>query len=188
MSKILTCRFSYALSVSEIFLPLLSKNAINHPDKKWQNFTKLETTSPCDNVLLEHRLALELKERDLISNIYPVMIGQASVVSGVTVYGHFFSDGSAPSFEVNEIYVKSVESALVGHLEHLGLGTPLSADLSVSTTFKQLLKYQGFFFEGNIDEVSVKLVQRIMGMREEISSRQPFPEAMIGVESSAVAD
>ena len=46
---------------STCFACLLSKCAINHPDKPWQNFTKLEPKSRCDNELLEWRLALELR-------------------------------------------------------------------------------------------------------------------------------
>ena len=51
--------FCDGLLKSRIFLPILSRGAINHPDKSWQNFSQLTTDSNCDNVLLEHLLSLE---------------------------------------------------------------------------------------------------------------------------------
>ena len=56
-------------------MPILSRNAINHPKRDNQNFSKLTDISPCDNLLMEHRLALELKENGLLEKIYPVLIG-----------------------------------------------------------------------------------------------------------------
>ncbi len=60
---------------SKTFMCLLSKEAINHPTKEWQNFFKLTKSSKCDNVFLEHRLALELKQFGLIESVFPIMIG-----------------------------------------------------------------------------------------------------------------
>ena len=64
---------------SRIFIPILSKDAINNDARTWQNFSKLTEDSVCDNVYLEHRLALELKDMGLIEAIYPVMVGKLSV-------------------------------------------------------------------------------------------------------------
>ena len=58
--------FCEGLVSSRAFVPLLSRDAINHPDKDWQNFSKLTADSSCDNVFLEHRLAVELQELGLI--------------------------------------------------------------------------------------------------------------------------
>eukprot|EP01030_Chromulinospumella_sphaerica_P034287 gene34287-biopygen5045 len=61
--------FCNGLVKSRIFVPFLSKNAL-------ANFSTLETSTPkCDNVLLEHRLALELKEMGLIESIFPIVLG-----------------------------------------------------------------------------------------------------------------
>ena len=60
---------------SRIFLPILSRNAINNDNNTRSNFRKLTKYSKCDNVLLEYNLALELRERGLIELVYPVMIG-----------------------------------------------------------------------------------------------------------------
>lgn len=54
-----------------IFVPILSKKGIK------SRFEGLEEeTSKIDNVFLEHRMALELKERNLITNIVPVFVGE----------------------------------------------------------------------------------------------------------------
>ena len=53
--------FCEGLAKSDVFVPLLSRAAINHPTIAWQNFGKLTAESRCDNVFLEHRLALELR-------------------------------------------------------------------------------------------------------------------------------
>jgi len=53
--------FCEGLAKSDVFVPLLSRAAINHPTIPWQNFGKLTAESRCDNVFLEHRLALELR-------------------------------------------------------------------------------------------------------------------------------
>ena len=41
---------------------VLSKDAINNPKNDRQNFSKLTSESYCDNVFLEHRMALELRD------------------------------------------------------------------------------------------------------------------------------
>jgi hypothetical protein len=71
--------FCEGLVDSSIFVPLLSQSAINHPDKEWQNFSKLQEDSRCDNVLLEHRVALELVDIGLIDKILPILIGNSSI-------------------------------------------------------------------------------------------------------------
>jgi hypothetical protein len=55
--------FCNGLAKSCIFLPILSRGAINDVNNSRSNFTALTASSNCDNVLLEHRLALELQQR-----------------------------------------------------------------------------------------------------------------------------
>lgn len=59
---------------SSIFLPLISREAINS-SKTFQNFTHLVETSRADQLLTDYRLAMEFKKRGMISNISPVFIG-----------------------------------------------------------------------------------------------------------------
>ena len=86
--------FCDGLLKSRIFLPILSRGAINHPDKSWQNFSQLTAESNCDNVLLEHLLSLELQTRGLVERIYPVMIGDLSGDPGI--YANYFGSGCHP--------------------------------------------------------------------------------------------
>ena len=103
--------FCDGLLKSRIFLPILSRGAINHPDKSWQNFSKLAEDSNCDNVLLEHLLALELQTRVMIERIYPVMIGDlspSSVDGEPGVYANYFATGCHPRLPDPSVEVKSV--------------------------------------------------------------------------------
>jgi serine/threonine protein kinase len=67
--------FCDGLVKSKLFMPLLSRGAINHPSNARQNYMSLTASSPCDNVLLEHWLALEMKERGFTEKIFPILIG-----------------------------------------------------------------------------------------------------------------
>lgn len=57
--------FCDGLIKSSIFIPIISRHAINHPTIESQNFRMLKDTSPCDNVLLEYQLSLDLKQRGI---------------------------------------------------------------------------------------------------------------------------
>ena len=61
--------FADGLFSADVFVPILSKRAL-------AGFAELHADSPCDNVLLEHRLALELKARNELSGIFPVFVGE----------------------------------------------------------------------------------------------------------------
>ena len=53
----------------------MSREAINSKIIGKHNFSLFTSESETDNLLLEMRLALELKEMAMISKIFPVMIG-----------------------------------------------------------------------------------------------------------------
>lgn len=129
----------------------------------------LSASSPCDNVLLEYMLALELQMRGLIVNIYPVMIGD--IKPGVDhLFGNYFKDGCHPSLGSDEVFVKNNQSALEGHLDRLGLGTPMLDDLSVSKTLKEITKNQGLFVEGSIRTCLQRLAAHVSDMRKDIDA------------------
>eukprot|EP01042_Synura_sphagnicola_P036640 gene36640-biopygen15342 len=52
--------FCNGLIQSRTFVCLMSEEALAHPNCDRQSFTRLSVGSPCDNVLLEYQLALEL--------------------------------------------------------------------------------------------------------------------------------
>ena len=60
--------FADGLLSSDIFVPFLSKDAL-------EPFAGLARGSPCDNVLLELRMALMLKQLGDIRAIFPIFVG-----------------------------------------------------------------------------------------------------------------
>ena len=62
--------FVDGLRSSLIVVPVLSRPAL-------QAFSTLDEGSGCDNFLLEHALALELKERGVVWGITPLLVGEA---------------------------------------------------------------------------------------------------------------
>ena len=103
--------FCEGLVSSRAFVPLLSRDAINHPEKDWQNFSKLRADSRCDNVFLEHRLAVELQGLGLIEKIFPVFVGNFDESKGV--YGNYFGGGCHPTLPSLSVQVESSEMTLV---------------------------------------------------------------------------
>jgi ankyrin repeat protein/serine/threonine protein kinase len=68
--------FCRGLVQSSVFVCLISASVVG--DKcSGRGFHQLAEDSPCDNVLLEHLLALELKELTLLSNVHPIFIGRS---------------------------------------------------------------------------------------------------------------
>ena len=139
--------FCEGLVSSRAFVPLLSRDAINHPDKAWQNFSKLTAGASCDNVFLEHRLAVELQELGLIEKIFPVFIGNLDATT--SEYSHYFGSGCHPSLP--EVTVKSVEEKLRHHMESQALGTPIVPDRSVKSVVDAITACQGAFIVGPSD-------------------------------------
>ena len=127
--------FCDGLLKSRIFIPLLSKKAINNDTNKKLNFAALTPDFPCDNVLLEHNIALELATRGLIERIYPVMIGEPEAglnEGGDPVYSNYFASGAHPNC-VGDVIVTAVMQQLEHHLDRSSLGTPLLQDMTVRT-------------------------------------------------------
>jgi hypothetical protein len=137
--------FCAGLMNSRAFVCLLSRDAINHREYPRQSFAALEEDSPCDNVLLEHRLALELLGLGLIEKIFPLMIGDFN--SSTQKYSHFFASGCSPN--APDVVVRSVESDLRFHMERQALGTPLESGRSVASIVKTILSSHGAFIEGD---------------------------------------
>ena len=94
----------------QVFVCLISKNAIGHPTNTRQSFSQLTETSACDNVLLEHQLALELREMGMLEFIYPVFIGESN--NGIHDPFDWSCYGSLP-----DLVVSSVLEKLTGHLD-----------------------------------------------------------------------
>ena len=70
--------FCKGLLNSRCFVCLMSQEAINNSEKNWQNFSRLTLDSRCDNVFLEYRLSLELRELGCLEGFLPILIGKLS--------------------------------------------------------------------------------------------------------------
>jgi serine/threonine protein kinase len=137
--------FCAGLANSSHFVCLLSRGAINS-EKPWENFSKLETGSRCDNVLLEWRLALELKRRNMIEGVFPIMIGDRieDAETKIVSYTHYFQSGCHPS-GLPACSVSQVEYKLREHLEREGLGHPFEEAMTVAGVVSEVLANQGGF-------------------------------------------
>jgi hypothetical protein len=173
---------------SSAFVCILSNEAINHPDKDWQNFGKLAEDSRCDNVFLEHRLALELKQLGLLDFIYTVFIGNPK--------GTCTADplGPAPEYEAwswdnlpntPDTHVKQVEEKLVHHMESMALGMPLETNKTVKDVLSGITANQGFFLQGEGIEAFEKATNEIIAM---IETSDQVKVSAVKDESSLVAE
>jgi hypothetical protein len=155
--------FCAGLVDSDTFVCLLSREAINHAEKPWNNFSMLAVNSPCDNLFLEHRLALELRGLGYISKIYPVMIGDADdpYITPSPSYTNF--DFGCKQ-NAADVYVEAVESKLVEHMELQALGEPLEKNKTVKATLDEVLTNQGGKIEGDGLKAFDVVVKSIVSM------------------------
>ena len=160
--------FCEGLVSSRAFVPLLSRDAINHPDITWQNFSKLSADSRCDNVFLEHRLAVELQGLGLIEKMFPVFIGNLDATT--SEYSHYFGSGCHPS--LSEITVKSVEEKLRHHMESQALGTPIVPDRTVKSVVDAITACQGAFIVGPADATFAAAAASIAKMLTDVPVTQ----------------
>ena len=98
--------FADGLFASSVFVPVLSKGAL-------ASFARLEAGSRCDNVLLEHLLALEQWERGKIRAIFPLFVGEAQ--DGTTGLSNFFATGGLPTCQAG-VVVAAVDEKAREHL------------------------------------------------------------------------
>ena len=129
--------FCDGLVQSRVFIPIASASALlgHHNDecrsRGCQSTHKgdtsmLTSTSDCDNVILEYRLALELKERGLIVEVVPLLAGPV------------FDESLVGSDDI----VASIEGKLKEHLKRQGLGEPVLPPMSPKETFTKILSGQ----------------------------------------------
>ncbi len=158
--------FCQGLIKSRAFLPLLSRGA-------YGPFERLAAGSPCDNVLLEHRLALELHERGLCERIFPVFLGDLDEASGR--YGRylFAGPGACHPLAAPEAAVDAVESRLAAHLEKEGLGMPLHEGTGVAEVVKGVCRFQGVLLEGAVEDLRDGMAASLSPVTEFL--RRPEP-------------
>jgi hypothetical protein len=167
--------FVEGLTSSTIFLCLMSQNALFDKNNSRQRIDLLEAGSYCDNVLLEWRIALELKEMGLLSKICPVLIGNCE--DGTDAYDNYLHH-SRPVLP--DVVVSSIESKLRQHFQKQKLGLPYKTSMSVRELYATITKYQATFVEGSLDaslnEIQDK-VQKMLAQVNNIKSQSSFRAA-----------
>jgi hypothetical protein len=146
-----------------VFVPIFSRGAINDSVNDRQNFARLTESSPCDNVLLEHCLALEFQHRGLIERVYPVLLGDEMMIDGEDGFAHYFNTGCHPDLH-GDVVVKSVRDKIDLHLDRLCLGTALVSDFSVRSVEREILSSQGKVADGAMKPFLVEVTKDIREM------------------------
>ena len=160
--------FCSGLVSSRCLVCLLSRDSIKSPTRDWHNFEKLTEGCKCDNVLLEWRLALELKERAMIEGIFPVMIGDKGIDG---TYSNYFTSSCNPS--PPDIVVNALEAKLHEHLGREGLGSPYVDQASVKSICTAILANQGGFYAGKKEDFLGAIVTSISTMVNHCKSTAP---------------
>ena len=167
---------------SKIFVPVLSKAGL-------AGFAELQEDSPCDNVLLEHFLALEMQKRGLLHAIFPVFVGQQFASGG---HDNFFKGRSLPSFKGNDIIVESVMENAKVHLERkLGRssgGQFEVVDRSPRALLNEIRGHQGGFIEGNREVALDNVALKILEMVQDVSAGRLSADARDGIANSDKPD
>jgi hypothetical protein len=155
--------FCKGLAGSASIICLLSKEAINSSLDSSRNITTLTPSSPCDNVLLEWRLALELKARGMIEKIFPVLIGNRFEVDGQVTYGHYFKDRCHPT-NLEKVVVTAIEQKLLLHLDNQGLGLPYEPIMDIKSIVDAVTSNQGGFWENDLHVALSTIVKTVAMM------------------------
>ena len=135
-------------------MPVLSKAAL-------APCAKLTAANACDNMLLEHQLALELQLR---GHLCAIMVGELEHNSTQgDIHGDFFKDGGMPACQ-GDVVLGAVEGKLVEHLERLGKGAPQlpRAARTVKATLDAITCNQGVKLEGMCAAAVDNAVDRIV--------------------------
>jgi hypothetical protein len=163
--------FADALFGSRVIVPFLSKAAL-------APFATLAADTPrCDNVLLEHVLALEQRERGKMLAIFPVFVGSVDEANGGE-HRHFFVEGGVPDCESIPAVV-SVEKKAREHLERQygrARSGMLTEDRSPKAVLDRLLAHQGGFVQGDgdaaLDAIADRVQAVVKGMEKAWKSKE----------------
>lgn len=133
------------------FIPLLSRSAL-------KSFENLNEQSNNDNVLLEYRMAQELRAAGFIEKIFPVMIGDRETFIAETemggietfyMYNDYLQNGCHPS-NVPKSSISAVENKLRLFFDKTVLGAPFITERSVADILADIMANQGGFVKGRL--------------------------------------
>ena len=135
---------------------MLSKAAL-------KRYAELGADSWCDNVLLEQRMALELKHRGALELIYPIMVGEVQPLGTLgDGYGNFFADGAKPTCP--RVVVQAVEDKLAEHLRRGGKGGAQTAPQTVDSVLDEVLAHEGVALSGARHDAVEHVVEEVVRM------------------------
>ena len=169
--------FVDGLFSSRVFVPLLSKAAL-------APYATLHADSPCDNMMLEQLLALEQMQRREMHAIFPIFLGEADADTGL--YSDFY-DVNASSMPVCTAQgpVNTVDATArvylnrkQGQMESCEDEVLLIEDRSPrSGILDKLVRFQGGFVKGEVDEALEELADRIAALATRLSRFGSSPPA-----------
>jgi hypothetical protein len=171
--------FADGLFSSTCFVALLSKAAV-------ASFGELHAGAPCDNVLLEHRLALELHARGRIKRIFPVFIGERAGVGNDSTFGDAAPRLVLPSCQ--HVVVAAVERKVAHHLRRKQIRKQRLVQkqgegaATVASVVHAIAQSQGELVSGVADAAISRLVASIEKMVEEVRAEQ---QAALSTDASA---
>ena len=167
--------FCKGLVDSRVFVPVVSEDAIKNPDssKPWFNFESLlEDQDRCDNVFLEHCLALELRQRGYIEKVFPVFIGKKKTDDdGATTYVKIDHRLEMPRNCPDKV-IKAVQTKVGQHLDNNSLGSPYK-QRTVAAVWKEIANCQGAEVEGASSVAFQGPVKRLLGLTKSVSQLSP---------------
>ena len=141
--------FCNGLIQSKVFVGVLSGAGLYSGTDRG-DISKLKADSPADNVMLEHALVGELKERDLIEEIFVVPM-----------------DDKVSAEAAPDIAVALIDAKLVEHLKREDLGDPKQAQHYVKKTVQGILN--GTHLTGasadNLGPVATALEQHLLRLK-----------------------
>jgi hypothetical protein len=159
---------------SKTFVCLLSRGAINSPfPSKRQNFSQLHMDSPCDNLLLEIRLAVELQEIGFLEKIFPVFVGDLDMEKNS--YGNYFHENCHPT-ACPDFSIPSLEKNLLECMENEGLGSPIYPERSIHSLMTAITTFQGAFIQGERRTAFDSAVSQIVKMFSDAEEHKVFTE------------
>ena len=168
--------FCKGLVNSRVFIPIVSEDAIKNPDRSWQNFESLlEDQANCDNVFLEHCLALELMQRGYIEKIFPVFIGKKQVDDdGTTITTTYVKINHRLEMPQNcpDKIIKVVQSKVSEHLDNSSLGCPYK-QRTAAAVWAEISRRQGAEVEGASSIAFQDPVKRLLNLTKSASQLSP---------------
>lgn len=160
--------FCKGLVDSKVFVPIVSEDAIKNPSKSWQNFEALlEDQSNCDNVFLEHCLAIELKQRGYIEKIFPIFIGKKQDDNYLKIDHRLELPQNCPDKVISSVQLKVAQ-----HLDNNSLGCPYK-QRSVAAVWGEIKTSQGAEVEGASSIAFEDAVKRLRSLKQYVSPYSP---------------